>query len=577
MSINLRQQILQDKVDDTVKRYGVDPDKAFLRVVHSIITGKSIHDFDELDIVDGGHDKQLDIITIDDDGESADIYIVQGKSGESFSSNALVQLGNGLKWIFRTPRTDLAQLPNVALRDKIHEIRALQGDRGPSNIRVHVRFATLGDAGSLSHEFKQELKSIRSEYDNDTFERFTVEALGYDELTELSKALERQTKSVDANLRIKYDTNIGSVLNYQASGLKGVVVSVPAKEIATLVNGNPDGAIFDLNIRRYLGARGGVNKDIQATATAKDLSHEFWFLNNGITVVCDSFDLVQDPDNAMVKLKNLQIVNGCQTATTIALAQKEGTLRPDVRILARIYETDNAELVSRIVLTTNNQNQISSRDLRANEPNQLDMEAGFNIHGYHYERKPKQYDGKTIDPDRLFTNEAVGQAYLAVVLMNPSDARARKGKVWGELHAKVFSGAAVESYLIAAVLSRKAGEWLRGGGHIGSADDLERFVAKRGGLYLARIAAHLWRGSDGWGVPNDELKQQLNDLETGAVDLPDIFERSFQLLMTAVKNTDPTDPERTLKSGALDREIFKALAAAGKKAKPTRVSKPTRS
>ncbi len=153
------------------------------------------------------------------------------------------------------------------------------------------------------------------------------------------------------------------------------------------------------------------------------------FLNNGIAVVCDKFDPVTDPDNAHVKLQNLQIVNGCQTATTIALAQKEGKLAQDVRVLTRIYQTQDPALVDRIVLTTNNQNQISSRDLRANDPVQVDMEHAFSIYGYYYERKPRQFDGKPIDLKKLFTNEYVAQAYLAIVLKTPSDGRARKYKV----------------------------------------------------------------------------------------------------------------------------------------------------
>src|SRR5262249_18784361 len=152
---------------------------------------------------------------------------------------------------------------------------------------------------------------------------------------------------------------------------------------------------------------------------------------------------------------NMQIVNGCQTAATLALAQRQGILAPDVRVLIPIYETQDVDLVSRIVLTTNNQNKISSRDLRANEPAQLDMEQAFRIYGYYYERKPRQFDDQLIDISRLFTNEAVAQWYLAMVLKNPADGRSRKYKVWGELHARIFSGDNVEPYIIAALLGNR--------------------------------------------------------------------------------------------------------------------------
>ena len=209
----------------------------------------------------------MDVFTIEEQGDSADVYIVQTKYTDSFSSNLMIQLANGLKWVFQRPRKDLDTLANTALRDKILEYRAIQSNFGPSNIRVHVRFVTNGDASAVSGEFRQELKGIRETYGNDTFETFTIAAVGFDELTDLSKMQERQTRRVDADLKIKYDANNPSLIKDYAQDLQGLVCTIPASEIGRLVNDNPDGAVFDLNIRRFLGNRGAVNKDIQTTCT----------------------------------------------------------------------------------------------------------------------------------------------------------------------------------------------------------------------------------------------------------------------------------------------------------------------
>ena len=157
-----------------------------------------------------------------------------------------------------------------------------------------------GSTQELSEEFKQERAAILDDYDNDTFEHFSIEALGCDELIELSKAQERQTRRVDADLRIRYDTNNPSLIKYYSQGLKGLVCSVPALEIAKFVNDHPDGSIFDLNIRRFLSTRGSVNRDIHSTCSNVESSYEFWFLNNGITIVCDQFDPVTDPDTTLM-------------------------------------------------------------------------------------------------------------------------------------------------------------------------------------------------------------------------------------------------------------------------------------
>lgn len=230
-----------------------------MRLVHSLVTGKSTHDFDPNDVVDGGQDKRIDLITIEEDDESTDVYVIQSEHTTSFSSNALIQLHNGLSWLFERSRKDIDTLANKALRDKILEYRATLSNLGPSNIRVHVRFVTNGLTQELSEEFKQERVAILANYDNDTFEHFSMEALGCDELIDLSKAQERQTRRVDANLRLRYDTNNPSLIKYYSQDLKGLVCSVPALEIAKLVNDHPGGSIVDLNIRRFLGTCGSVN------------------------------------------------------------------------------------------------------------------------------------------------------------------------------------------------------------------------------------------------------------------------------------------------------------------------------
>lgn len=559
--MNLRQQIIQDRVDALADQLHVASDQAFTRLAFSLVSGTSVHAFDPDVLVDGGQDKQIDVLSLEPWGETADVYILQTKNSPSFSSNALVQLANGLKWVFQRSRAELDTLDNIALRDKIHEYRALQNSLGPSNLRVYVRFVTNGLTAGLSAEFNQELAAIRTDYGTDTFEHFSVEALGCDDLVDLSKAQDRHERSVDADIRIRYDANNPSLIKYYAQGLKGLVVSVPASEIARLVNNNPDGAIFDLNIRRFLGARGGVNRDIQASCTNVGLSYQFWFLNNGITIACDHCDPITDPDNPVIKLRNLQIVNGCQTATTLALAQREGRLAADARVLARIYETSDPDFVGRIVLTTNNQNQITGRDLRANEPVQLDMEAGFRIYDYWYERKPRQYDTADVDPNRLFTNEYVGQAYLAIVLRAPSDGRARKYKVWGELHSKVFAGDAIEPYIISAIVARRAGEWLRRSPHAAASDEIERLVAKRGTFFLARIAAFLWHGNDEWRRPGAELKTELQRLEQSPDALDGRFPEAWRILLSAVRAVEPqsADVDRAMRSSQLDTELDSRL------------------
>jgi hypothetical protein len=285
-------------------------------------------------------------------------------------------------------------------------------------------------------------------------------------------------------------------------------------------------------------------------------------LNNGITVICDSFDPVTDPDNPHVKLKGMQIVNGCQTASALALAEKGGNLAPDTRVLLRIYETTDPQLLDKIVLTTNNQNKISSRDLKSNDKVQVDMQEGFAKYKYYYERKINQY-GAGIPVDRIIVNETVAQSYLAIVLKKPSDARRRKYKVWGELYDSIFSGQVIEVYVLATQIYRMTSAMLGASGLTTDADDLRRKIANNGAFHVARISAYLWRGSDKWKVDASSLQKEIESFEKDPEIFAQAWKKSFAMLEKLIKSKPhyKADIDAALKSGALETDLDKELYA----------------
>ena len=85
-------------------------------------------------------------------------------------------------------------------------------------------------------------------------------------------------------------------------------------------------SIFDMNIREYLGNK-GVNKNIYKTLLDTEDRKNFFYYNNGITIICDQMSKINqqssNPDmNAVFSIDNPQIVNGCQTVNSIYEALK---------------------------------------------------------------------------------------------------------------------------------------------------------------------------------------------------------------------------------------------------------------
>ena len=558
--MNLRQQIVEDHIDKTSVKLKLAKDKAFQIFGHSIFTDKSIHSYNPNDDVDGGQDKQIDSITIEDTTDESIVYITQVKNEDSFSSNRIIHIRNGLTWLFEKSSKDVDTLTNVKFKDKIKEYRMAQSNLGPSNINVKVAYITNGMTSDLSEESKQEIKTIIDTYDNDTFCSFSFEVLGANELVDILNSQEKKNKKINCDIKIIYDTNNPSLIKYHSQGLKGIICSTTAKEIATIVNNDNSGFVFDLNIRKYLGKLGGVNKDILNTCTNSNLSNLFWFLNNGVTIICDKVDPITDPDDAKVKIENMQIVNGCQTATSLANALRDGHLQPDTKLLLRIYETQDLDLVDKIVLTTNNQNKITGRNLRANDKTQLDLEKGFLLYGYSLERKPRQYESTTITKDKIIPNEDVAVAYLGIVLRKQSDARSRKYKVWDEYYSKIFSGTdTVEPYLLSVLVFRSVSDYLQQN-VVNSQDDTIRYLSKNASFHISRISAFLWKNGDNWSnILN--LKTNINDITSNPHILDSHINNSVSILTDIISSSQKykADLNNTLKSAELDTEINKVL------------------
>ena len=563
--MNLRQQIIQDRIEKTAKDLKLSEDMAFLRFAHSLIVGKSMHSFDNSDLIEGSEEKQIDCITIDEEESEATVYILQFKNTDSFSSNTLILMRNGLEWIFNKPQSDIDKLSNSNFRDKILEYRSIQTQKGPSNIKIIVVYVTKGLSSSLSKECDQEIKTINDQYDNNTFAEFQLQIWGAEELVGRMNIIEKNDRKINADIRIIYDANNPSLIRYYhaKSGLRGVVCTTTAQEIARMVNSDQTGSIFDLNIRRFLGTRGRVNSDILRTCQQVDNSYLFWFLNNGITIVCDRVDAVTDPDNPIIKLENMQIVNGCQTATALALAAKREILAADVRVLLRIYQTTDVDLISKIVLTTNNQNEISSRDLRANDPVQIDMERALKNYDFLYERKLRQYDNiEDIDMSRIVANEELAQSYLSIVLKKPSDARARKYKIWSNYYDQIFGGSGViEPYIISILLYDLTENWLKNSGRSKDSDNLKRTIAKKGAFHIARMTSYNWRGDDNWNPQSHNLKNEIEILEKDPLSIDNYIENAYSLLERILSGDKrySSDLDNALKSGNLDADIDKAL------------------
>ena len=151
---------------------------------------------------------------------------------------------------------------------------------------------------------------------------------------------------------------------------KAVVVALPLKECIK-IPGIKDGSLFRKNVRQSLGSNNKVNKGI--AKTIKKNAREFFFLHNGITAICSEMSISDD----VLSVKELNVVNGCQSLSTIYSSGESAKNAEDAYILFRFYEIDDQERADNISTSTNSQSAVKPRDLRSNDKYVLAMKKSF--------------------------------------------------------------------------------------------------------------------------------------------------------------------------------------------------------
>lgn len=397
----------------------------------------------------------------------------------------------GLEFIFFSPRDTYRATPNSKLLEKIENARQAIRQYGNNSVNIRCYFVTLADEADISIEAIENKDSILREFrDSSVFGGFEFHFVGANEIDRINNLRRNKGREINASIPIIYDANRASIVEFDTAGVRSVLCTVAGVELARLAQMEPRDAIFDANVRGNLGLGGQVNKSIYSSATDDATSEHFWFMNNGITMVCDRLSLVRDPDEPSVKVENVQIINGCQTTSSLRSALEDGKLSNNVKVQVKIYESKDPNFIDNVVIATNNQNSIGSRDLHANDDvQQLIQRKIQEDFGLFYERKRGEAKSAKIPKSDVVSLEKAGQAYLAIFKNQPTVSRAQKYKIYSqELYNDVFSksqpwqlAVAHEIYRYADYHGRKAYREL-------DASDPSRNILSYGVFHICRIA-----------------------------------------------------------------------------------------
>ena len=363
----------------------------FLRNIHILDT------FETKDcITDGAGDKQIDAIYIDN--QSSTVYIIQGKfyGGDTVDSGPLREVL--ASWVQIKDLVHLQDGANHKLQVKINEMAAVLDDDYEICFELIMTSSLTDAAKSDLERFQRELAESETLSANLVVVDNEMLKFKYDE------ALNRSRPYINHEFQLEP----GKYMELTIGGTKAAIVALPLKDCVK-IPGVKDGSLFRKNVRQSLGSGNKVNKGI--ARTIKKDAGDFFFLHNGITAICSHMSV---HDNRL-SVKELNVVNGCQSLSTIFSSGEAAKKAEDAYILFRFYEIEDPDRADKISTSTNSQSAVKARDLRSNDKAVLAMKRAyeqFYTDGYFITKR-----GESVDQVRYNTAHIVNLTDLGKQLI----------------------------------------------------------------------------------------------------------------------------------------------------------------
>jgi len=437
----------RDKINLEINKYvskannSVEKGNLFCKWILTYLFEQSEDEIDEMCAIDGKNDNSIDAFFEED----KTLKVIQAKYNTSHDWSQITKFITDIKRLLKNPSNYIGTNPLVyQISEKIRNYT--KEDKYIEIYYITSQIFSKEERDKLATELKCFEKEFEDNFDKITLQVFDLE--GIKDFIDISLDIIPQkyrNKSTKLILKKHFISNITCVAEVQL------------KDFANFVNINRD-YLFYSNIRNYLKST-PVNKGM--IETFKNRNTDFWYFNNGITIVCDDFEV---RNNSILFINTPQVVNGCQTANTIL---KEYIDLKDIvkqkalqgTILIKVIKDKNRTKKNEITQYTNRQNSVSGKDFFALDNFQKKMMKEFEKIGYFYEIQNKASLAKTKTEmkkfkglpslkylfDKNFSNilpvKVVVQTFAAGMHFMPGTASSRSGElmVYGKKWSKIFN------------------------------------------------------------------------------------------------------------------------------------------
>lgn len=199
-----------------------------------------------------------------------------------------------------------------------------------------------------------------------------------------------------------------------------IVCNISAKSLKALWAAEGNKGLLAMNLRYYIKSS---NIDTKIEDSIMFDGKDFWYLNNGIIIVCNDYKIV----NNEVRLKQFSIVNGGQTSRMIGTTPFDDDFYISCKIIKNTFESsqDKNVFIAKVAEASNTQKPIKAKDIIANRVEQRDLKSMLSDNKVFIEikRGEKCFHEQYPEPWQRTKNNELAQDLYSFVYMEPGPAR----------------------------------------------------------------------------------------------------------------------------------------------------------
>jgi len=343
---------------------------------------------------------------------SAEVVFIQAKTGTSFDSKEIGNFGFAVSdFISESPklRWSYGALSSIALFNAFVS-RVSELKENPVCSLFYVCLGNNENDQNVIARARGVEENVRAE---NIFSRTTLELVDASGIVSKYKKI---GQSLEKTFEFPTRVTLPVIKNVKESYV-GVVEAKTIVDLMTDENGDLISNIFYDNVRDYQGESNKVNSEIAQTlkTLAKD---SFAILNNGITIIAEDLRTTRDS----FTLTNYQIINGCQTSHV--LFENSDLLDPTVRVTLKLVVSENEELTTNVIRSTNRQTEVTEQDLLAFSKFQKRLEDFYGTFDgpqkLYYERRSKQYNNRIVERKRIIDKTTQIKAIGSFTMTSPT-------------------------------------------------------------------------------------------------------------------------------------------------------------